>query len=400
MLITIFYYAGLSYLLLVGAWLFLLTFSSWLYQPKKAYREELLRLAVIVPAHNEQEGILATIAAIRKTDYPQDKLQVIVIADNCSDATAHRAKNSGALVFERNDSRQRGKGQALDWLLRSQQQLLAGFDALAFVDADAIPDRMMFRELSASLSVPGVDVVQGFNGVANSGQNWRTALTTAAFNVFNHLRMAGSSVLFGSAMLKGLGMAFRSELLLRTGWPAHSVVEDLEFTTILARQKVSVHYNPDAIIRSEMAATRSQADNQRSRWEGGRLRLARQLLPGLFWQLLKGDWRQLHIILDLLVLPLSMLVLLLSVWTGLGAWQEPNHLFWYSGLWLMLIFYVASGQLQRKLPARQWLYLLAAPAFVLWKLLLYLRLPFSTKARSWVRTRRRSELSSSPGSQT
>src|SRR5947208_3488359 len=44
-----------------------------------------LRLAVLVPAHDEASGIGATLASLAGCDYPADARRIIVIADNCGD---------------------------------------------------------------------------------------------------------------------------------------------------------------------------------------------------------------------------------------------------------------------------------------------------------------------------
>src|SRR4051794_23950040 len=68
------------------------------------------RFDVLVPAHDEEAGIAATVASLRAIDYPRALFRVIVIADNCTDDTAARAADAGALVRERNDAGRRGKG--------------------------------------------------------------------------------------------------------------------------------------------------------------------------------------------------------------------------------------------------------------------------------------------------
>ncbi len=49
-------------------------------------------VTVMVPAHNEELVITATAEHILKMNYPEEKVQLIVIADNCSDNTAGRLK--------------------------------------------------------------------------------------------------------------------------------------------------------------------------------------------------------------------------------------------------------------------------------------------------------------------
>src|SRR5438477_8086724 len=71
------------------------------------------RVAVLVPAHNEAGGILATLNDITRQLRPDDRL--LVIADNCSDDTAAVAAAGGAEVSVRSDHTKIGKGFALDW---------------------------------------------------------------------------------------------------------------------------------------------------------------------------------------------------------------------------------------------------------------------------------------------
>ena len=389
-LLQIVYYAGLAYLLVAALWLGLLTLASWFFQPKKEGGSPLLRMGVVIPAHNEEDGIAGTVASVKACNYDQHLLKIIVLADNCGDNTAAAARAAGAVCLERSNTEQRGKGQALDWFLKTQKEQYQDLDAISFVDADVICHPDLFRELSASLSHADVRVVQGFNGVANPLVNWRTALVTAAFNVFNHLRMAGNNKLFGTAMLKGLGMAFETSVLARYGWPAHSVVEDVEFSLLLG-EDVAVHYNPDAIITSEMASTRTQADDQRSRWEGGRFRLAAGLLPKLGKRMLSGEFRFLHAFMDLFILPLALLVLLLFLWITIAWWCRPQSLTWLLGALAIIVCYVASGQLQRHMGVKLWFYLSAAPLFIFWKLLVYAKMLVQNNI-CWKRTIRDSEL--------
>lgn len=392
-LLQILFFFGLAYLFLAVTWLSILTTASWFFTTKKVTDSPLLHLGVIIPAHNEEDGIASTIASIQQCNYEQDLLKIIVLADNCTDNTATAARQAGALCLERTDPDQRGKGQALDWFLKTQRDHYQDVDGLSFVDADVCCHPDLFRELSASLSHPEVQVVQGFNGVANPLVNWRTALITAAFNVFNHLRMAANNKLFGTAMLKGLGMAFETSVLTKYGWPAHSVVEDVEFSLLLLDEKINIHYNPAAIITSEMATTKTQADGQRSRWEGGRFQLAVKLLPALGTRVIKGEFRFLHAFMDLFVLPLALLVIILFLWIGLAFWLAPSTLPVLLGLLVLILFYVASGQLQRRMGVKHWLYLSAAPLFIFWKLLLYAKMLLpKNRNGGWQRTKRNSEL--------
>jgi 1,2-diacylglycerol 3-beta-glucosyltransferase len=392
LVLDILYLAGLIYIALATGWLALLTAGSWMHKEKVDRKSAPLKLGVLIPAYNEELEIYTTIQNIRNCDYPEELLQIIVLADNCSDGTAETARSAGVQVVERHDETRRGKGVAIDWFLKTYNHLYQDLDGICFVDADVLPDEKMFRELSASLSHPEVRVVQGFNGVANPYENWRTALNAIAFNVFNHVRMAGNNKLFGTSSLRGLGMAFDIPILQKYGWPAYSVVEDTEFTLMLQKDRINVEYNPAAIITSEMAGSRLQADRQRQRWEGGRFALASQVLPGLTRKVLSGQFRYFHIIMDLVIPPLSLLVIMLFFWSCLAFFLYPTSWPLFVLFFAVLFLYVASGQFQRHASLKLWGYLIAAPFFIFWKLLIYVKMICTPRSLSWGRTIRKAEI--------
>src|SRR5690606_31617806 len=130
-------FAGLAvYLVLVAAYLLIITVAAMFHRTGTASDPAALRLAVLVPAHNEEMQIQETVTTLLASDYPQDCRDVLVISDNSSDATAARAREAGAIVFERVDPVNPGKGQAIDWLLQTEAERLHGYDALLVVDAD------------------------------------------------------------------------------------------------------------------------------------------------------------------------------------------------------------------------------------------------------------------------
>jgi 1,2-diacylglycerol 3-beta-glucosyltransferase len=377
----------------ISFYLVMLTVAAYAFKKKVDSRAEPLKLAVVVPAHNEALQIAATVAAIRRSGYPESHYAVLVVADNCEDETAALARAAGAAVFERSDPFHRGKGQALDWFLRNQEEAYSLYDGVVIIDADTLVDSNFMKEVSDSLSHPKVDAVQGYYGVSNATESWRTALMAAALVVFHHVRPAGRNRLGGSAGLKGNGMAFRTGILRRYGWPAHSVVEDLEFGTQMLLDGICVHYNPDAIVLAEMAATRKQAEPQRRRWERGRLRIFHNYaLPLLQACVRQRQFRYFDGFMDLLIPPLSVMVLALG---GLSVAAFIAFPFMTSILVVSLLgiaFYVLSGLLLRKAPLAVWLYLMAAPFFVLWKVPLYLGMFKDKAGNQWVRTQRNAEL--------
>ncbi len=369
-----------------------LTAGALLFRKKSNELPAPLQMLVLIPAHNEAGQIGATVASVFSCNYPRELFEVMVLADNCTDNTADEALAAGALVVERVQPENPGKGQALDWFLRTQSVQYASADALVFVDADTRVSPLFLDEFCKSLSHPDTDVVQGYYGVSNPDENWRTSLTYAALCVFHHLRPAGREYWGGSVGLKGNGMAFRREVLERHGWPALSVVEDLEFSLLLLLDNVLVRFNPNARVYGEMAATRVQADAQRRRWEGGRYAVLKQYAPRLLRNFFQTPcFRLVDALLDLLTPPLTLLVLgelvLLAgaalFWPGL---QYANLLSLF-----LVICYVGIGLALEKAPLRIWYSLAISPFFVIWKIVVYVGIPFVRKA-GWTRTLRSKEM--------
>jgi len=389
-LLLLFYWVGVGLAGLFTLYLLVVAVAAFGFTKKVGARTEPPpKIAVVIPAHNEEAGITATVASVQRCHYPASAFEVMVIADNCTDRTADLAQAAGATVWVRTDPVRRGKGQALDWFLRQWGEASQTYAITALIDADTIVAPEFLPEIAASLAHPEVQVVQGFYGVANPQENWRTALATAALCVFHHLRPAGRNRLGGSAGLKGNGMAFRTSLLRQYGWPAHSIVEDLEFSLQLLQDHILVHYNPDAAVYGEMARTSQQAGVQRHRWEGGRWQMVRTYAP----LLLRQWWRErqpalLDGFLDLATPPLALLVAATGGLWLLGMQLCPDQAFVAGWCLLGLAAYVLTGLWQKKAPVRVWLALVAAPVFILWKLPIHLASLVRRSATAWQRTPR------------
>lgn len=348
--------------------------------------------AVVIPAHNEADGIADTIRSALAARWPSDRRKIHVIADNCLDDTAAVARSAGATVHIRHAPRDRGKGQALDWFLRQCPEACAAADLIAIIDADTLVDPGFPAAMAAAFADPGTMAAQGYYGVRNPLESWRTSLAAAALALYHHLRPAGREVLGGTAGLRGNGMAFRAALLGRLGWPAHGLVEDAEFTLDLLREDIRVRHVPGAVVLAEMAATRRQSDAQRRRWEGGRLALLRSHLPRLLDGLDRHNAAsRLDAAMDLLTPPLTLLALEQCLAAGAAVIWRPWGWPALSCLPLVSLVAVPMALWLRREPRVIWWRLLAAPAFIAWKLALYLQTPFVKRTSAWTRTLRRGE---------
>ncbi|MEI7824181.1 MAG: glycosyltransferase family 2 protein, partial [Chlorobiaceae bacterium] len=180
------------------------------------------------------------------------------------------------------------------------------------------------------------------------------------------------------------------------GWPSHSIVEDIEFTLILLKDGINIHYNPDAVIRSEMVTSAKNASSQRNRWEGGRFMLVKNMsLPLLRLFKESRDFRYLYALAELAIPPLSILVMLFTLATVGSIALDAVWQFLAASFWAILLVYLASGQIQRRASLSTWLYLATAPLYVLWKIPIYMGMMLKNKTNEWVRTTRETSNKSS-----
>lgn len=346
------------------------------------------RVLCIIPAHNEAGNISTTVRSILAAETEARQPHMTVIADNCTDTTAAEARSAGACVVERAVPDRHGKGQALDWFLRGRTDLLQQHDLVAIIDADSTVSPGFFSAMAAPFTSPAVLAAQAFYDVANPFAGWRTMLLSAALRALHHTRPAGRTRLGGSAGLRGNGMMFRSSLLLEHGWPAGSVVEDLEFSIMLAFKGIPVHFVPLATVHGDMPHSHAAASSQRLRWEGGRWQMVRAWLPAALRHALRTPSPlSLDTLLDLATPPLSALVLLQLAYTILAGLLAPPQLPLAIGMLAATAAHVATGLLQTRAPLKLWLALAAVPLFICWKLGIYATLA-GKRNLDWIRSSR------------
>lgn len=300
-------------------------------------------IAVVIPAHDEEAGIAATVAAARAQMAAGDR--VLVVADNCTDNTAAAARAAGADVVERQDADRRGKGYALQ---HGVDQLRAvPPEAVVFLDADCdvapgAIDRIARRAVHRRRPVQALYLARP---AAEAGP--ASAVSAFAWLLLNRVRMSGLQTLGRFSRLTGSGMAFPWALAAEQQFATGEIVEDLAMTVALIGEGAPPILDMDAVVESALARSGSGAATQRARWELGSLRLAVRQAGALFARGLSGDWRSLLMAFDLLVPPLTVLgaVIVLgclaSIPFALAGRQAPLALFWDAGLLFAVTIVIA-----------------------------------------------------------
>ena len=259
-----------------------------LLRAKPHKKAALHRYAVLICARNEQTVICDLIDSLHAQTYPQDKLKIFVMADNCTDATACVARGAGATVYERFDTAHVGKGYALDALLRNiAHDEPEGFDGYFVFDADNLLRPDYVERMNETFS-DGSDIITSYRNSKNYGDNWISAGYGLWFlresKYLNHAR----TLLGTSCAVSGTGFLFSRRVLEEQdgGWSFHLLIEDIEFSVSHILDGYKIALCPEAELFDEQPVTFRQSWRQRMRWSKGYLQVLRQyggkLLAGIF----------------------------------------------------------------------------------------------------------------------
>lgn len=347
---------------------------------------------VLVPAHDEAAGIATMIARVQPVLPPGGRL--LVVADNCSDDTALRAREAGAEVVERHDPSARGKGHALAY---GRAALAARPPAAVIVlDADCVAEAGALERLARAAVASRRPVQARYLLEPRPGASPMVQISGFAFLVKNLVRQAGLARIGAPAVLTGSGMAFAWAQFVAAPLATDDIVEDLAIGIALARAGAAPLFDPAAHIWSAPAAAGGTL-GQRTRWEHGFVATARAVtLPLLGEALRRGKpglaWLALHVAVPPLALLLgvdgAVLAGLGALWSLAGAgsstlWPLIAGLVLVGAVGLGVVAaWVAHGRGQVSAAV-----LARAPLYLLWKLPIYLKLVRRAETE-WVRTDR------------
>jgi len=237
-------------------------------KPLKINKEH--KFMAIIPAHNEEAVVGNLVESLQAQNYPKDKYDIYVIADNCTDDTAKVAKEAGAIVLKRFDETRKTKGFALNWFLKQKIEENADYDAFCVFDADNIVDPNFLKNMNKKLC-QGEDIVQGYRDIKNPNDSWISAGYAIFYWMMHRFYHLARYNLGLSALLNGTGFMVKFDLVKPNGWQTITLTEDIEFSLMNIIDGRKVGWSTDAIVYDEQPITFMQSWSQRSRWSVGHL---------------------------------------------------------------------------------------------------------------------------------
>ena len=245
--------------------------SPLLYYPK---------VTIVVPAHNEDVVIAQTAKAILDMNYPHDRVELLLFADNCSDRTYEECLAVKALpeyagrdvtIIDRTGTG--GKAGVLNDALK-----MATGDYICVYDADAMPENNALYFL-----------VKEVLKTRNANQNFLTRCINQEIVVTQRVHHVGMWNLFKIGRIPGTNFIIQTEFVKSIGgWKNGALTEDtdISFKIMQSGKLIALAYNSEAF--QQEPETLKTYYMQRKRWAKGNYEVVLSNFKHLFG---KGNWR-------------------------------------------------------------------------------------------------------------
>lgn len=349
---------------------------------------------VVVPAHNEADGLGNTLEALKPELGPSDL--ILVVADNCTDATADVARTAGVQVIERNEPELRGKGYAIAFAIRHLKQSDRP-DVVIIVDADCQMSAGGIETLARVAHKSGRPVQADYLLEAAGSDSPKKLISAFAILIRNRVRPRGLRVLGLPCHMTGSGMAFPWDVLLAAPGTESNLVEDMQMGIDLALLGFPPVACSEVRVTSPLPVSEEAGSVQRRRWEHGHLATIKAQTPRLLFRgITSGSPALISMGLDLLVPPLALLVMVYCIAAGAFGiyWMLTG-----TALPFVIVICAVAG-IAGAVTLSWWRFgrhlisargLIAIPMYLTWKIPLYIAYCLSGAHSEWERTRRDSE---------
>lgn len=236
-----------------------------------ALDEELLPIyTVLVPMYDEAESLPRLIDGLEKLDYPQDKLDVLLLLEENDDATLSAARGMDlppfVSVVVTPDSQPKTKPKACNLgLARARGDYLVIFDA----EDKPEPDQLKKAVLAFRSSPVDVVCVQAKLNFYNQRQNLLTRMFTIEYSMWFDLMLPGLTEIDAPIPLGGTSNHFKTRVLRRLGgWDPFNVTEDCDLGQRVAAEGYETRI-VDSTTWEEACSDLGYWARQRSRWVKG-----------------------------------------------------------------------------------------------------------------------------------
>ncbi|MBY0310059.1 glycosyltransferase family 2 protein [Patescibacteria group bacterium] len=330
------YVKGFAFMV-VGPW-----YDVWKYLDNRTYAAKPHTVSILIPAYNEEVGLLSTVKSVLMNDYPH--IELIVVNDGSKDnsdtmmrdyvASVKLPRGKKLLYFYKENG---GKGRALNYALER-----ATGDIIMSIDADCLLEKNTVRNFVRRFDNPTVMAAVGNVKVGNP-DNPVTMLQKLEFQFTFYWKKA-ESVMGIIYIIGGAAGAFRREVFEKFGgYDVSTITEDIDLSVKIQSEGMNIVYADDAVVYTEGANTLKGLVKQRIRWKYGWLMTFANHTNMIF-----SRKKQHNKILCWFAIPLNY-------FTSALLFVEP---------WIILLLYIYCTLTQDYTPFITWIILESLPFFV------------------------------------
>jgi cellulose synthase/poly-beta-1,6-N-acetylglucosamine synthase-like glycosyltransferase len=265
----------------------ILSIAAFFYRsPLSNQQSSARKIVVLIPAYKEDGVIVEAAQQAINHDYPEDRFDVVVIADSLQKKTLDQLVQLQRLIVVEVDFKISTKVKALNEAL---SKIDKSYDIGIILDADNIMDEGFLTSVSSCYD-KGYFAIQG-QRVAKNKNTSMALLDALSEAINNHIYRQGTSALGLSCSFIGSGIAVDFDLMNETLDQMDSVGGfDRDMEVRLIGKGYKVQYLKSAVVLDEKVENTKVFANQRKRWIYSQYNyLFKELKPGLK-KLLRGDF--------------------------------------------------------------------------------------------------------------
>lgn len=227
------------------------------------------KVSVIIPAWNEEVGVMSTINSLIDNSY--DNLEIVVINDGSTDNSDAVIKefiknsktNGKTIIYEYKENG--GKGSALNKGIE-----LSSGEIIVTIDADSIANKDAIRNFVAHFADKSIMAAVGNVKIGNT----TSIIATVQYLefLFSFYFKRADSVLGSIYIIGGAAGAFRKEIFEKLGpYNQENITEDIELSIRIQNAGMKIVYAAEAVVYTEGASDIKSLMKQRLRWKRGRI---------------------------------------------------------------------------------------------------------------------------------
>ncbi len=273
------------------------------------------RFAVLVAARNEEAVIGGLVESLMAQRYTRELYDVVVVPNNCTDATGPVAARAGGTVLPCTVPTS-SKGEVLDFALNRIFRWKKRYDAVCVFDADNLVHPDFLARMNDAYQA-GARVAQAYRDSKNPTDTPISGCYSIYYWMVNRFYSQARAAIGLNAIINGSGFMVSMEILREQGgWKTATITEDIEFSALCALKGRRIWWVPEAVTFDEQPLTFAQSWKQRKRWSTGMVQCMERYSGALLGSALRGNLRSFDSLMFFLVPVIQVLGLLAVAGSG------------------------------------------------------------------------------------